>query len=136
MLKHIWVAFVICLAFVQAVPTEADFNKRNVVTIGTANTYETCADSASAGLGPQSVLFVDPGVEDFQHLLGGLTEGVAVYVLDSQKDGVEEIAAYLASHKNLASIHIVSHGYYGQITLGASELNNANIENYRSDAGS
>ena len=74
------------------------------------------------------VVFVDAGVEDYDQLLADLmsqddTERhFEVYVLDSERDGIEQISEVLADYRGLDAVHILSHGDDGSIGLGGSTL--------------
>ncbi|NJM63700.1 MAG: DUF4347 domain-containing protein, partial [Oscillatoriales cyanobacterium RU_3_3] len=77
------------------------------------------------------IAIVDSAIPDFESLHQGIKPGIATYSLDKQTDGVEQIAQILAKHANIQTLHIISHGSPGTLYLGATELNNSNIENYR-----
>ncbi len=79
--------------------------------------------SAQAG----QVVFVDPSVANYQQLVAGLPSGTRYVVLDSASDGLAQIAHYLQQHPGVASIHLVSHGADGEIQVGATWLNQADI---------
>lgn len=80
-----------------------------------------------------TILFVDSNVTDYNTLLTGLGNEVEVCVLNKQEDGVLQIASVLKSRANLDSVHILSHGSSGLLSLGSSVLNTANLARY-SDA--
>ncbi len=78
---------------------------------------------------PRNVVFIDSRVPDLQDLLNGVQPGDLVYVLDPDKDGIQQIADILAANDlgNLSTISIVSHGAVGEVTLGATMLTDANL---------
>ncbi|MGB3650700.1 MAG: DUF4347 domain-containing protein [Rivularia sp. (in: cyanobacteria)] len=76
----------------------------------------------------QEIVFIDRGVYDYQSLVKGVKPGIAVVLLDSQRDGIEQITEVLA--QNFTKIHIVSHGSPGCLYLGNSELNLDNLNSY------
>lgn len=51
--------------------------------------------------------------------------------MDSNQNGITQIQTVLASTTELASIHIISHGDVGSITLGSLTLNQSNVSNYQ-----
>ncbi|MDB5599395.1 MAG: hypothetical protein JWN71_1439, partial [Xanthobacteraceae bacterium] len=75
------------------------------------------------------VVFIDSRVPDLQTLIAGVAPGVDVHVLDADRDGVQQIADYLAANHltDLSAIQIVSHGSQGAIQLGSTELNGNNL---------
>jgi hypothetical protein len=72
-----------------------------------------------------SVVFIDPGVPEIGSLLEGVRADHLAVVLDRNTDGLRQIAETLTAHglRDLAAIHIVSHGTPGQIHIGATLLN-------------
>ncbi len=78
---------------------------------------------------PQQVVFIDANVPDLQDLLGGLAPGVTAFVIDASSDGLAQIADILAADNltNLSSISIVGHGAAGEIALGSTTLDAANL---------
>jgi Ca2+-binding RTX toxin-like protein len=77
------------------------------------------------------IVFIDSAVEDYQTLMAGVVAGNEVVLLDSKRDGLEQISEILAKHNNLDSIHIVSHGSPGCVKLGTGELNLARLDRDR-----
>ena len=92
------------------------------------------ADNATTS-GPQ-IVFIDSGVDDPDALLGDLAanaeqQPTQVYLLDADRDGVEQIAGILASHQDIEAIHIISHGAADQIQLGNSTLSSGSLDRYQ-----
>jgi glucose/arabinose dehydrogenase len=81
---------------------------------------------------PNSIIFIDPNVLDYQTLVSE-TQGAHVFVLDLNRDGVQQITEILEQHSNLASVHILSHGDAGTLQLGNTQLNSHNLSIYNSD---
>jgi Ca2+-binding RTX toxin-like protein len=69
----------------------------------------------------------DSAVPDYQSLLSGLPDDARVLVLSPQHDGLAQIADALAGERDLASLHIVSHGSDGALYLGSSLVNEASL---------
>ncbi|MEG4395264.1 DUF4347 domain-containing protein [Microcoleus sp. BROC3] len=78
----------------------------------------------------KNVLFVDSRVENCDSLARGATAGTEVFVLESTRDGVEQITRILANCSDLDSIQIVSHGREAGVQLGSIELCSDNLETY------
>ncbi|VEP17573.1 conserved hypothetical protein [Hyella patelloides LEGE 07179] len=81
---------------------------------------------------PSTIVFVDSNVADYQFLVNSVEPGTKVVVLDANRNGVEQITEELASHNNLDSIQILSHGNSANLQLGNGSLDNGNIESYAS----
>jgi len=75
----------------------------------------------------QEIVFVDGKLQDAQALIAGLPSGTEVVVLDSSKDGLQQIADYLKDRTDVDAIHLLSHGAEGTVELGNIWLNNQNI---------
>ena len=78
----------------------------------------------------KNVLFVDARVENCDSLARGATADTFVFVLDSTRDGVEQITRILANCSDLDSLQIVSHGREARVQLGSIELCSDNLETY------
>ena len=85
------------------------------------------------------LVFVDTGTADYQQLVDDIlrsadpTRELEVYLLDAQRDGVEQISEILAGYSDLDAIHIVSHGSAGQVKLGSTWLNSDSMSGYAGD---
>lgn len=75
----------------------------------------------------QEIVFVDGKLQDAQALIAGLPSGTEVVVLDSNKDGLQQIADYLKDRSDVDAIHLLSHGAEGTVELGNTWLNSQNI---------
>jgi len=78
----------------------------------------------------KNVLFVDARVENCDSLARGATADTFVFVLDSTRDGVEQITRILANCSDLDSLQIVSHSREARVQLGSIELCSDNLETY------
>src|SRR4028119_683435 len=79
---------------------------------------------------PSTIVFIDAAVADYQTLLDRVKLGVEAIVIDSHRDGVEQISEVLANRTNIDSIHLVSHGEPGSLQLGKTTLSVDNLEAY------
>ncbi|GKS68322.1 hypothetical protein W03_03260 [Nitrosomonas sp. PY1] len=68
------------------------------------------------------IVFVDAHVENYEAILGGIDPNIQIVLLDSQKDGVKQIADYLTQRQSVDAIHIISHGSSGSLQLGTGSL--------------
>ena len=85
----------------------------------------------------KELVFVDAGAPNYQQLINDLMKAQAegrpieVVVLESGRDGIEQITEAMAARRDLSAVHIVSHGSDGSLTLGDGKLSAYNIEKYR-----
>ncbi|MEO0496853.1 MAG: tandem-95 repeat protein, partial [Pseudomonadota bacterium] len=90
---------------------------------------------AGAGLDvPSEIVFIDPGVGDIATLLDQIDPAMEVIVLDSSKDGVQQIADILSTRENVGAVHIISHGSEGELELGNDVLTEASMSGLHADA--
>jgi hypothetical protein len=75
----------------------------------------------------QTVVFVDSRVKDSGGLLAGVAAGTQVVQLDSTKDGLQQIAAYLDQHHGVSAVEIIAHGNSGDLWLGSTYLSSTNV---------
>ena len=81
-------------------------------------------------------LFVDPRVADWRTLTRDVASTTRIVVLDLAADGVTQIAAALRPVRDLAAIHILSHGATADIRIGANGLTAANLALYADELSS
>ncbi|MDA0282855.1 MAG: DUF4347 domain-containing protein [Planctomycetota bacterium] len=82
------------------------------------------------------VVFIDESAADFEQLVADLQSqrdagrAVDIFVLDSQQDGVDQIAETLERYSDLDAVHIVSHGTDGAVKLGGTWLRIGSLDGY------
>ncbi|MCK5319477.1 MAG: DUF4347 domain-containing protein, partial [Anaerolineales bacterium] len=81
---------------------------------------------------PEELVFIDPGVEDVQTLLAGISSEAEVVFLEPDRDGVLQISEILSQYSGIEAIHILSHGEAGSFSLGGTELSSDTISEYAS----
>ena len=68
--------------------------------------------SALSTLSPPSerreIIFIDTRVEDYQTLLDGIDPNAEAVLLDSTRDGIEQIAEILSERSDIDAIHLIS----------------------------
>jgi hypothetical protein len=79
-------------------------------------------DDGLGGAAAREVVFFEPSVSGYAVLRQGLAAGAEAVVLDPAADGLSQMAAFLAGRRDLAAIHVVSHGAPGAVELGAAAL--------------
>ena len=79
------------------------------------------------------IAIVDASVVNYDQLIDDLAANgdserdFIVYLLDAEKDGVEQVSGILKGHAELDAIHLVSHGSNGRVSLGNTWLGNSNL---------
>ncbi|WP_226570918.1 cadherin-like domain-containing protein [Mangrovibacter yixingensis] len=76
------------------------------------------------------VYFIDASVPDKETLINQIPADAEVYILDANKDGLNQIADILAGKENIDAVHIISHGASGEIELGNSVITADNLADY------
>ena len=72
------------------------------------------------------IVFVDTGVADYQTLIDDLEANeqpnrhIEIVILDSSRDGIEQISEALAGGQRFDAIHLVSHGSESGVQLGST----------------
>src|SRR4028119_1620330 len=84
----------------------------------------------------KSIVFIDPALDDYQSLAGGMLPGAEIIILDKNGNGVEQITTKLqtiaAAGGTVDQVHIFSHGSSGSLQLGSASLNSDNLPQYES----
>ena len=111
-------------------PEQAEGQTNN--TDGTDNTIPAAVATVETNT-TTSLVFIDTSVADYQTLLQGIDPNATVILLDSTKDGVEQIAQAVAQYDDISAIHIISHGEAGLLHLGTANLNQASIQGIYAD---
>ncbi|MCP5352150.1 MAG: DUF4347 domain-containing protein, partial [Chromatiales bacterium] len=66
----------------------------------------------------QVVVFVDGNIGDIDLMRAGMVAGAEVHILDTESDGLLQMARILADRGDVASVHVISHGAPGELKLG------------------
>jgi hypothetical protein len=87
------------------------------------------ADVATWVKNPTEIVFIDQQVPDYQALVAGVNPGTEVVLVSANSDGLQQIADFLSSNPdpNLTTIDILGHGQAGELTLGSTNLTDANL---------
>ncbi|OHY98660.1 cadherin domain-containing protein [Salinicola sp. MIT1003] len=70
---------------------------------------------------------IDSGVDDLPGLLAGFDPTLETVVLDATQPGLKQLATVLAGYRDLAAIHLVSHGRSGALQLGDGWVTQAEL---------
>ncbi|QPK16278.1 putative Ig domain-containing protein [Pectobacterium versatile] len=88
-------------------------------------TTDVVVQAVAGEITRKEAVFIDTAVTDYQTLIGNVPAGVDVFLLDSSKDGLSQLATWAETHKGYDAIHILSHGSEGQVRLGNLTLDSA-----------
>ncbi|MEQ8939367.1 MAG: DUF4347 domain-containing protein, partial [Gammaproteobacteria bacterium] len=83
--------------------------------------------------GRNEIVFIDKSVEDYQTLLSGINSEAELIFIDSNSDGLEQIANSLQNRTDIDAIHIVSHGDAGELYLGNAVLTQSSMQGEHAD---
>ena len=78
--------------------------------------------------GRHEVVVIDRSVPDLDTLLAGVPASAEVILIDSTRDGLDQLANALRGRTDIDAIHILSHGSEGDLRLGTSDLTAASIQ--------
>lgn len=91
---------------------------------------EIIEDFSSTSSG--ELTFIDTNIDDYQSLIPEVNSA-EIILLDSNRDGIEQITEVLATKSDLASINIISHGLDAQLQLGNIFLNHNSLPTYTNE---
>ncbi len=72
--------------------------------------------------GRREILFADPSIAGYEHLIAGLDPSVEVVLIESHRDGLEQIAATLRKRQSIDAIHLIAHGAPATLQLATAHL--------------
>ena len=105
-------------------------------------TLDLPATTQSDSILRHEIAFVDTGAKDYQLLVNDLlanqsdNKHIEVILLDSNRNGIDQITEVLAEYQNFDAVHIVSHGTDSAVKLGDSWLDQNNLDNYSDEISS
>ncbi|SFP27387.1 protein of unknown function [Variovorax sp. OK605] len=91
------------------------------------------APSTLAATPAHDVVFVDSRVEDSAELLKGISPDAEVVYLSANADGVKQMADYLSAHPGASAVHVLAHGYEGNLWLGTTFIDNSTVQAHSAD---
>ncbi|PLX87536.1 MAG: hypothetical protein C0619_14775, partial [Desulfuromonas sp.] len=85
----------------------------------------------------RELVIINSNVTDYHQLVADLQGDDAnntydIVLLDSERDGIEQLSEVLDQYSDLSAVHVISHGADAQINLGSSWLNADTLEQNRS----
>ncbi|NND98464.1 MAG: DUF4347 domain-containing protein, partial [Pirellulaceae bacterium] len=91
------------------------------------------AASSATEQSSSEIIVIDSSLPDLQQFLDDLHQSDRdrdVFVLDANRDGVDQITEILSGRNGVESLHLVSHGSDGGIQLGNTWLTDDNLNAY------
>ncbi|TAN46501.1 MAG: DUF4347 domain-containing protein [Methylococcaceae bacterium] len=79
---------------------------------------------------PAAITFIDGSLPGIDTLIAGLPAGASYFVLDKNRDGLQQMVDILANYHDLSAIHVISHGAPGSLRLGTAVLDQASLDRY------
>jgi hypothetical protein len=101
--------------------------------VGNRSLFETPTLIQTKSSSTARLVFIDPSVENAQSLIESTNADTKVILLDRTQDGIDQISQVLAGYRNVESVHIVSHGSIGSLTLGNVTLDLSTLSRYKSE---
>ncbi len=118
---------------VRLLPAEAPAAAANELFIDIVDAASIQAPRDTAA---REIAFIDRGVEGFQALADDLqaqqAQGrrVDIVLLDTDRDGVDQIGEALAGRSGIGAVHLISHGADGRLQLGNTSLDATTLARY------
>ena len=92
---------------------------------------ESAANSDSES--GRTVVIIDAAVEDTDALLGAVDPAAEIFYLEAGIDGIHQISSILLELSDVTSLHILSHGTTGAITIGSTTLDATNLASFAAE---
>ncbi|MBV8031020.1 MAG: DUF4347 domain-containing protein, partial [Betaproteobacteria bacterium] len=73
------------------------------------------------------IVFIDTSVQGYQSLLSGVKADAQIVLLDASRDGIQQMAAFMAGQQNVDAIHLLSHGNEGVLQIGTAQVDVASM---------
>ena len=83
--------------------------------------------------GRREIVFISTDIEDYEYLVSNLDPSYEVFLIDSESDGIGQIAAALEGVSGVDAIHLLTHGSEGRLFLAGTEVNAETIEGIHRD---
>lgn len=82
---------------------------------------------------PREVVFIEDNINDWEMLAQSVRPGMELVRLNSQEDGLAQMADYLKQKAagSVDAIHLLSHGSRDALNLGTLTLNHNNLSQHR-----
>ena len=113
---------------------EFDYIDAQDTAINDTNDSELLIESTSQATDIRhELVIIDADVEDYAQLVKSIQSQtdddvtLEVIILDSNRNGIEQISEILAEQQNLDALHLISHGSSGSVQVGNSQLSQSEL---------
>ena len=103
-----------------------DASAKALIPVAPAPVQVRTADPAQDG-GKKEVVFVDTSVTDYKTLEAGIRDGIAIVEIGGSQDGLAQMAVWAETNSGYDSIHVLSHGSDGVLTVGVASVNDTSL---------
>ena len=119
---------------IEASEADVDFDVEDADLSGIDPAISALLDDAVSD-SVNEIVFIDSSVKDADSILATLPEDAMVVEL-GEGEGMFAISAQLSQYKNVDSVHILSQGNSGRITLGNDNITSTNVEDFKDSISS
>jgi CshA-type fibril repeat protein len=77
-----------------------------------------------------NIVFIDSAVRNINDIVSSIAPNNTIVYLDAHKDGLTQIADYLAKQSNIDSVQIISHANEASLLLGNEIITNDSLTDY------
>ncbi|MEM1378393.1 MAG: DUF4347 domain-containing protein, partial [Pseudomonadota bacterium] len=121
-------------ATIDAVDADSiDFEALQAEADQQAETNEALIAALESIEAAKEYAFIDLGVEGAEELAANFGDDVSIHYINTDTDGVEQIAAILTGASDVDAVHILSHGRSGTLDLGSTKLTEASMNGKHAD---
>lgn len=105
----------------------------NTMAATTTNNLQIASETVlpNSYLQEKNLVIIDGQLDDTAILAASASKQSEIYHLDTTKDGIEQISKILHEHKNITSVHILSHGGEGYLAIGNTILKAETLGYYK-----
>jgi hypothetical protein len=121
-----------------ALPDDPDFSSLVPTTpSSTPDNDWRLSDAIAQGLvvDARALVVVDSSIENYEALIADLDPATEILLLDTDEDGLQQIADYVEGRDDISAIHILAHGDDAEMRLGTTEINAANVGDFEEILG-
>ncbi|MES9877434.1 MAG: DUF4347 domain-containing protein, partial [Candidatus Sedimenticola sp. 1PA] len=110
------------------------FDPQAVVDTSLAGSYQEAVNGLQEKSSRTELLIIDSAVPEYESLLDGIMPDrgedaeLKTYVLDADRDGLEQISEILAQYQDLSAVHLISHADDGVLRFGDQLLDSQSVE--------
>jgi glucose/arabinose dehydrogenase len=120
------------MTILDNLPTESSTDLNNNSWLLDDLSLSNSSNSNDTSNSASNLVFINYDVENYQALTKAIAPEFTVFVLNSQ-NGVAQISEVLNNYTQVDSIHLITHGESGSISLGNTVLDGNNLSLYENE---